>query len=336
MVRTEITFLGPLCVALICFMLSRVCYPFWIQWLKKFNLQSKGHIDHIIDTETKLFKEKTPSFGGLPFLIIPFLVIPFFFTPLPKAYFAFFALTLAMATIGFLDDIFKLISTKKGISARAKSLGQVLAASIFLALIFSHGHLFLLKIPFVLELSFENGASKFCYLFFLAFILVGTSNAVNLTDGMDGLAGLLSLVTLFFLALISYFEGQVFLTWMILAFAGALLGFYLFNKKPARIFMGDVGSLPLGGLIAGFSIYLHQEIVLVFLGGMFVLETFSVILQVSYFRRTKKRIFLCAPLHHHYQFQGQKEEIIVNRFALLQTFFAFGGFLLYYLARIYV
>ena len=336
MVRAGIEYISPLLVALFCFLLSKFCYPFWIRWIKNFRLDSKGHVDHIIDPDTKLLKEKTPSFGGVPFLIIPFFVVPFFVQTLPSAYYAFLALVIGMAVVGLIDDLYKLIPSKKGISAKGKSLGQIVAATIFLTLLFSGEHDFLLKIPFGSEINFASVGSKCCFLFFLAFILVGTSNAVNLTDGMDGLAGLLSIVSLFFLALISYFEGQVFTTCMIMAFTGALFGFYLVNKKPARIFMGDVGSLPLGGLIAGFSIYLHQELVLVFLGGMFVLETLSVILQVSYYRQTKKRIFLCAPLHHHYQFYGQKEEVIVSRFALVQILFAFGGFLLYYLARMYV
>ncbi len=336
MVRTGIEYIGPLLAALICFLVSRICYPFWIKWIKNFNIESKGHVDHIIDTDTKLLKEKTPSFGGIPFLIIPFFVIPLFFQPIPIDYYAFLALVIGMAVVGLIDDLYKRIPSKKGISAKGKSLGQIVAAAIFLTLLFTGEHSFVLKIPFGSEISFESVGSKCCFLFFLAFILVGTSNAVNLTDGMDGLAGILSVVSLFFLALISYFEGQVFTTCMIMAFAGSLFGFFLVNKKPARIFMGDVGSLPLGGLIAGFSIYLYQELVLVFLGGMFVLETLSVILQVSYYRQTKKRIFLCAPLHHHYQFHGQKEEVIVSRFALVQILFAFGGFLLYYLARMYV
>lgn len=336
MVRTGIEYIGPLLAALICFLVSRICYPFWIKWIKNFNIESKGHVDHILDTDTKLLKEKTPSFGGIPFLIIPFFVIPLFFQPIPIDYYAFLALVIGMAVVGLIDDLYKRIPSKKGISAKGKSLGQIVAAAIFLTLLFTGEHSFVLKIPFGSEISFESVGSKCCFLFFLAFILVGTSNAVNLTDGMDGLAGILSVVSLFFLALISYFEGQVFTTCMIMAFAGSLFGFFLVNKKPARIFMGDVGSLPLGGLIAGFSIYLYQELVLVFLGGMFVLETLSVILQVSYYRQTKKRIFLCAPLHHHYQFHGQKEEVIVSRFALVQILFAFGGFLLYYLARMYV
>ena len=336
MVRACFEQLSPFFIGCLCFFFSWICYPLWIKWIKNFNLLTKGHVDHILDQNLKLFKEKTPSFGGVLFLLIPFLIVPIIFNPIPKAYYAFLVLALLMALVGLFDDLLKLVPPKKGISSKAKSLGQLFASAVFLGLVFFSEKTFILHIPFGQDLVFESFIFKSLFLFFLAFILVGTSNAVNLTDGMDGLAGLLSLVTLFFLAAISYFEGEVFLTWMIVAFMGSLLGFFLFNKKPAKIFMGDVGSLPLGALIAGFAIFLHQELLLVFLGGMFVIETLSVILQVSYYKKTKKRIFLCAPLHHHFQFYGHKEDVIVHRFAACQSLFALVGFCLYWTARNYV
>lgn len=326
----------PLAGLLSSFFLSLVVYPFWIRFIKKFSLSSRGHVDHIIDQETKLTKEKTPAFGGIPFVMIPFLLAPLFYQTLPYEYYQLLTLAGAFFAVGLADDLYKIFSLSKGISARAKFGGQLFGSALFIALISLAKGSYLLEVPFIASLSFPAfSLGGVVLILFLAFILVGTSNAVNLADGMDGLAGSLSLITLFFLGLAGLIRGEIFLTFMICLLFGSILGFTFFNKKPAQIFMGDVGSLPLGGLIAAFAIYLNQEILLVFYGGIFVVEVLSVILQVYYYKRTKTRIFHCAPLHHHYQFKGWSENKIVYRFALAQTLCAFFGILIYFLARTY-
>ncbi|NDE62782.1 MAG: phospho-N-acetylmuramoyl-pentapeptide-transferase [Chlamydiae bacterium] len=324
-------------VLLLSFFIPFCLFPLWIQWLKKKNIRSKGHVDHIIDGNTKEIKEKTPSFGGIVFILVPFLVVPPFLGTISRTYMEFSLLALILGVVGFLDDLFKITKTSKGISARAKSLGQVAASVVFLSLAIKSGALDSFHVPFLGKIVFtQSWGMLLGFGFFLTFIMVGTSNAVNLTDGMDGLASSLSLITLFFMTVMGWNFKEPTLHYLMLALIGSLLAFFLFNKKPAQIFMGDVGSLPLGGLIAGFAVYLHQELLLIFFGGMFVVETLSVMLQVFYFKRTKKRIFACAPLHHHYQFKGQSEQYIVKKFAGIQIAFGFVGMMIHLLAKYYV
>lgn len=321
-----ISFLIPFCL-----------YPFFIRWLKIKNVRSKGHVDHIIDGVTKETKEKTPSFGGILFILIPFFVVPFFLNSMTTTYVAFVLLAFVLGLVGLMDDLFKIFHPSRGITARAKSLGQVGASLLFLLIAIRFGGLNSMNIPFLGNFGFtETWYHLIGTLFFLSFILVGTSNAVNLTDGMDGLASSLSIVTLIFMAILGGDCQDLTVQYLLIALLGSLVAFFLFNKKPARIFMGDVGSLPLGGLIAGFAIFMHQELFLIFLGGMFVVETLSVILQVFYFKRTKKRIFACAPLHHHYQFKGQSEQSIVQKFAGAQFLFGLVGYFIHLLAKNYV
>jgi phospho-N-acetylmuramoyl-pentapeptide-transferase len=319
------------------FLIPFCLYPSFIRWLKIKDVRSKGHVDHIIDGVTKETKEKTPSFGGILFILAPFFVVPFFLNSITTTYIEFFLLAFLLGFVGLLDDLFKIFHPSKGISARAKSLGQIGASLLFLFIAIQFGGLESVNIPFFCDVRFTQSWYHLLGTgFFLTFILVGTSNAVNLTDGMDGLASSLSIVTLIFMAILGIDCQDLTLYYLLIALMGSLVAFFLFNKKPARIFMGDVGSLPLGGLIAGFAIFLHQELFLIFLGGMFVVETLSVILQVFYYKKTKKRIFACAPLHHHYQFKGQSEQWIVQKFAGAQLLFGLVGYFIHYLAKNYV
>ncbi|MFZ4673471.1 MAG: phospho-N-acetylmuramoyl-pentapeptide-transferase [Chlamydiia bacterium] len=312
-------------------------YPAFIEWMRKNNIRSKGHVDHIIDLSTKLEKEVTPSFGGFLFIFIPFLTPPLFFSELPSTYYALLMLAISLALVGLMDDLFKVWHTAKGISARAKSIGQVASSCLFLALIGQQGGLNVWHIPFLGTASLESSSILWLFfLVFLLFVLVGTSNAVNLTDGMDGLASSLSVVSYAFLFVFALMQNEPFIAFQIASSLGGLLAFTYFNKKPARIFMGDIGSLPLGGLIAGFAILLHQEVLLIFLGGMFVVETLSVMVQVFYYKRTKKRIFACAPLHHHYQSKGWSESGIVTRFTAMQGLFALVGLTIFLLTYTHV
>ncbi len=319
------------------FLIPFCLYPFFIRWLKARNVRSKGHVDHIIDGTTKETKEKTPSFGGILFILTPFFVVPFFLNSITTTYIEFFLLAFLLGLVGLSDDLFKIFHPSKGISARAKSLGQIGASLFFLFIAIQFGGVDSVNIPFFGDMRFtQTWYTLLGTGFFLSFIIVGTSNAVNLTDGMDGLASSLSILTLVFMAILGIDCQDLTLFYLLIALLGSLTAFFLFNKKPAKIFMGDVGSLPLGGLIAGFAILLHQELLLIFLGGMFVVETLSVILQVFYYKRTKKRIFACAPLHHHYQFNGQSEQSIVQKFAGAQLLFGLVGYFINHLAKNYV
>ncbi len=259
--------------------------------------------------------------------------------------------TLGYGLIGWVDDYRKLVlKNSQGLPARWKYFWQSVIACLAVAYLYSHASLPIhtqLTIPFFKSWVVQLG---FLFPILAYFVIVGSSNAVNLTDGLDGLAIMPIVMVAGALGVFAYASSNVMyahylsmpfvpqtgeLTIFCSSIVGAGLGFLWYNSYPAQIFMGDVGSLPLGGLIAAFAIYLNQEILLVFYGGIFVVEVLSVILQVYYFKRTKTRIFHCAPLHHHYQFKGWSENKIVYRFALAQTMCAFLGIFIYFLARTY-
>jgi phospho-N-acetylmuramoyl-pentapeptide-transferase len=303
------------------FVLPCLAYPVLIYFLKKMRLGTKGHVDHIIDPCLKEKKDKTPSFGGTVFVFAPLVAISIVFPDFMYDLSPFVVLISLLAFVGFLDDTYKILPPKKGISAKAKSLGQLVAAIAFLLLYFSsEGATFYQEHSFVFIILWS---------IFLLFVIIGSSNAVNLTDGMDGLAGLLSIITLIFLGLVAYLQQQDMWLMVALSFICSMIPFCIFNTKPAKIFMGDVGSLPLGGVIAGIAIYLNQPWILLFFGSMFVVETLSVMMQVFYFKKTKKRIFACAPLHHHYQYKGWTENQVVLSFCGVQILTSILGFSIY-------
>jgi phospho-N-acetylmuramoyl-pentapeptide-transferase len=257
---------------------------------------------------------------------------------------------LCFGAIGFIDDYFKIkaVSTK-GISGKLRFGIQLLLGLIFAFVTVkcdnsnqaSH-----VIFPFWPNLSWNL---SFFYLIFASYVISGTANAVNITDGLDGLATVPIILVLGCLAGLaystdcddgSYIKNTVtyssftnsYARSEILVFCAALsgssLGFLWFNAKPARIFMGDIGSLALGSAIGGISVILKQELLLLVVGGLFVIETLSVILQVLYFKWTGgQRLFLMAPLHHHFEKKGWPETLIVTRFWIISTFFVFLGIL---------
>jgi len=282
-------------------------------------------------------KKGTPTMGGL--IILTSLLIPLLlWADLSNTYIELILFaTLWMGGIGFLDDYLKVVKKyEKGLIARYKLLGQItlgilVGLYIYLSPEFL-GYNTLISVPFFRNLELDLG---WFYIPFVILIISGTSNAVNLTDGLDGLAaGLMGIVALTF-AVISYVSGRVDfsdylnilylensgeLTIYCVSFAGAMLGFLWYNSKPAEVFMGDVGSLGMGGAIAIIAILLRKEILLIFLGGIFVVEALSVLIQVGYFRWTRRRtgtgqrVFKMAPIHHHYEMKGIPESKIVIRF----------------------
>ena len=233
--------------------------------------------------------------------------------------------------IGFIDDYLKIKhKSSDGLSSRQKILGQSLGAiaiGLWIALASTNPIQTELLIPFVKDISLPLGLIGFLVLTY--FVMVGSSNAVNLTDGLDGLAIMPVILISSALALFAYISGNYnFSTYLNMPFmpgtgelfvicsalVGAGLGFLWFNTYPAEIFMGDVGSLALGAILAVIAILLRQEILLFIMGGVFVAETLSVIIQVAYYKRTKKRFFLMAPLHHHFEQKGVSEPKIIVRF----------------------
>lgn len=215
--------------------------------------------------------------------------------------------------IGFLDDYKKVVTqdSYKGLSPRQKLAGQILVAIIGVLLM-----QYAVMDPWWFNLPFGLSFTVWwIYLPFSVFVIVGSSNAVNLADGLDGLATKVLLKSFFGYFLLALAYGHLDLSILLLITIGVLLGFLLFNKYPAKIFMGDVGSLSLGGLLGAISVALKLEYLLPIIGAVFVIETLSVILQVYYFRKTGgKRLFLMAPLHHHFEQKGWSEAKVVCYF----------------------
>ena len=219
-----------------------------------------------------------------------------------------------------------LIVVKKkndGLSPKKKLLMQIIFSLIFyilLKLIYSNVEY--LYIPYF-KINFYL---SFIYVFFIIFWQTGFSNAVNLTDGLDGLATSVTIITTAIFAIFSYKENNFPILLFCLSIIGSLIGFLIFNKKPAKIFMGDTGSLALGGILAAISIILHKEIAFLFIGLVYILETASVILQVAYFKKTGKRIFKMAPLHHHFELSGYGERKTVYIFVIITIISSILGY----------
>lgn len=264
-------------------------------------------------------KAGTPTMGGV--LILVAVVIPsvIFAGNNPEVLLAL-AVTLGHGLIGFLDDFIKVVRKRSlGLKARQKLLGQIvmaLALSYVASIYFSRGTD--IWIP-VLGVTIDFGALYYLLIFI---VLVGTTNAVNLTDGLDGLAAGTTTVAALAYAVIAMYFGKPHLAIFCAALAGACLGFLRYNAHPARVFMGDTGSLALGGALAAVAVMTKTEFLLVIVGGVFVIEALSVIIQVISFKSTGKRIFKMSPIHHHFELSGWSEKKVVTVFWLAGAVFA--------------
>lgn len=225
-------------------------------------------------------------------------------------------LTLGHGVLGFLDDFIKAEKKRNlGLTAKQKMLGQII-----LAVLFCWGVIDTLHLPYSIAIPFTNMDISIGLLYypFVVLVIVGASNAVNLTDGLDGLASGCCVIAFSAYALYCYMTGFNDLGYFIIILAGACIGFLFFNYHPAKIFMGDTGSLALGGAIAGISVMTRTELLLIFLGMIFVLEALSVIIQVASFQLTGKRVFKMSPLHHHFELCGWSEVHVVWAFWILR------------------
>jgi len=280
-------------------------------------------------------KEGTPTMGGI-FIIGSILISVFLWADLRNLYILLTLLIcVGFAVVGWWDDHIKLTQKKRGLSGRAKMFWQFLVAGLIGAIVYLDPHVSTqLDVPFLKNVVINLGP---WYVFWIAFVIVGASNAVNLTDGLDGLAIGCTLMVAIAMAVLSYIAGNAEfssylfipyiygageLTVFCAAIIGASLGFLWFNCYPATVFMGDVGSLPLGGVLGAIAIFIKKELLLVILGGVFVVEALSVILQVASFKMTGKRIFRMSPFHHHLQLSGWKESKIIVRFWIVAIILA--------------
>ena len=291
---------------------------FYVPWLKKIKagqeIKENGPTWH-------MSKSGTPTMGGVIFISACTLVcLTVGFDSMRSGDFThIFVLLFALVfgAIGFLDDWEKLRKKQNlGLSAKAKFLLQLVAALVFVLLLRRMGYISThLYIPFW---NTEVYIPEVIYFILAAFIIVGTVNAVNITDGVDGLASGTSIPVCLFFAAVSFLWGDKYMALGIFASAllGGLMGFLVYNFNPAKVFMGDTGSLFLGGVVCAMAFALEMPLILILIGFVYVCEAMSDILQVSYFKATHgKRLFKMAPIHHHFEMCGWKEEKIVLVFA---------------------
>ena len=284
--------------------------------------------------QTHLIKAGTPTMGGA-LILVAILVATLLWADLKNIYiWVVLLITAGFGAVGWVDDYRKVVHRNpKGLSARTKLFWQsliALSAVAFIAYSIKLPAQTELIVPFFKTVAIPLGAVGFMALAYC--VIVGTSNAVNLTDGLDGLAIMPTVMVASALAIFAYVAGNVVfskylqlpyipgageLAIFCAAIAGAGLAFLWFNAYPAEVFMGDVGALALGGALGAVAVIVRQEIVLFIMGGVFVVETLSVVLQVASFKLTGKRIFRMAPLHHHYELKGWKENQVVERFWII-------------------
>lgn len=250
-------------------------------------------------------KAGTPTMGGLGFLAAAVITTIWFSLWTHKMTTSLMILVFVLllyGIIGFLDDFIKLAKKQnEGLTSSQKFIAQVVVAIIFYVVYRMEGY------PNTLNFFGIDLPLNILYGLFVIFWLVGFSNAVNLTDGIDGLVSGLGTISFATYGIIAWNQQQYEVLIVCLAVMGGLVGFFPYNRKPAKIFMGDVGSLALGGLLAAVSIILHQEWTLLLVGLVYIFETASVIIQVTSFKMTGKRVFKMSPLHHHFEMSGWSE-----------------------------
>lgn len=268
--------------------------------------------------QSHMHKKGTPTMGGISFIIaivISLIVAMFLDSSNIQYYILFIYTTISFSIIGYIDDMLIVVKKKNdGLAPRKKLMLQILFSVIFYILVtFIYKDVNYIHIP---VFDYDLNISYF-YIIFLVFWQTGFSNAVNLTDGLDGLATSVTIITTSTFALLAYKENNFPVLVFCLTIVGALIGFLLFNRNPAKIFMGDTGSLALGGILAAISVILHKEVAFLFIGLVYILETLSVIIQVAYFKKTGKRIFKMSPLHHHFELSGYGEVKTVYIFVII-------------------
>jgi len=309
----------------------------FIAWLKFHQgdgqpIRIDGPTDHIVK------KAGTPTMGGL-LILISFSVATLLWVPLGNPYlWPVLLIALSFGAIGAIDDWLKLKKRSsaglRGKQKLALQLGLALISSLIFIQLSPDGLRYGVAVPFFKDILLHLGLF---YVPFAMLVIVGSSNAVNLTDGLDGLAIVPVMIVALCFGLIAYLSGNSNfahylqinyvpgtgdLAILLSAIVGAGLGFLWFNAPPAKVFMGDTGSLALGGALGAVSVATRHELVLAIAGGLFVVETISVILQVASFKLTGKRIFLMAPLHHHFEKKGWAESTIVIRFWIISVILA--------------
>jgi len=302
--------------AMIGFIVAGIFGLLIIPLLKKFKL--KQQISEHLDKEHAQ-KVGTPTMGGLIF-IVPTIVTAFILLYMERIEFSYNLLIvifvfIAYAFLGFLDDLLKIKRKHNdGLLGRQKIVGQIFIASIFFYIFVSTGNEPIVNIH-TLGIKLDLGIF---YYFFILLVLIGCSNAVNLTDGLDGLAGGLAMLAFATFGMIAWsafwVPGNEDIAIFSFILVGSLIGFLMFNSYPAKVFMGDTGSLSLGATLASIAIITSHELTLIIVAGVFVLVTLSVIIQIASIKLFDRKVFLMAPVHHHFEKLGWHEHDIVKLF----------------------
>ena len=296
----------PVTAFIVCALIGPVLIPYLHKLKFGQSIRECGPASH-------MKKSGTPTMGGL--MMLAALVLALCWGKFTPHVLMALVLTLGHAVIGFLDDYIKVVMKRNlGLTAKQKFLLQFILAGAYVYFAETHLQNTTLWVPLV-NITFDIGWAYYALAFIL---LVGTTNAVNLTDGLDGLVSFVSVPVTLAYAFIAYMQGMLDVSGFALGLTGACLGFLLFNRHPAQVFMGDTGSLALGGGVAALALLTHTELLLVIIGGIYVAEATSVIIQVAYFRLTGgKRFFRMAPLHHHFELGGWKEVKVVECFTIV-------------------
>ena len=299
--------------AIIALLITFILVPVLIPTLKRMkfgqSIREEGPQSH-------MKKTGTPTMGGLTFLISIIItsIIAIIFVDKSNPIILLLLVTIGFGLIGFIDDYIIVVKkNNQGLTSKQKFLAQILIAVIFFVL----GDIFhLVNFATNLHIPFTHFdlPLSFAYVIFIIFWQVGFSNAVNLTDGLDGLATGLSIIGFAIYAIMSFILDSPAIGTFCVIMVFALIGFLPYNLNPAKVFMGDTGSLALGGIFATISIMLNKELSLIFVGLVFVIETLSVMMQVASYKLTKKRIFKMSPIHHHFELSGWGEWKVVTVF----------------------
>ena len=290
-----------------------------------------GQIERAEGPQSHLKKQGTPTMGGIIMIIVILVIGGYLFWDYSKdqvevanALLPLIGVAVGFGLIGFIDDFKKLVlKNTKGLSPKAKMLGLLIVAvayTIVLVNVFEIGTD--IYIPFVKEYI---TLPLWLYIPFAVIVMLATTNAVNLTDGIDGLSTSVTTIILTCLTVISILLGVKEVTVFGAILIGACLGFLLFNLHPAKVMMGDTGSLMLGGAIAGIALYLKMPLLLLIIAIIPIIETLSVMIQVTYFKKTGNRVFKMTPIHHHFELSGWKENKIVSVFSIITLIFCIIG-----------
>ena len=308
---------------IVAFVATFVVGLFVMPILKKFKV---GQVVRNAGPKEHLKKQGTPTMGGIIMLIVIVVILAINSIKYPTLILTIISI-LGFGLVGFIDDYKKLVKKNtKGLSPLKKIFGLVLVTAIF---IFMYLKIFKLgtdiTLPFISSpITLSVGA----FIIFIAFILIGTSNAVNLTDGLDGLASGVVAIIMTFFTIVAVKNSNTEMIILGASSVGTCLAFLLFNFHPAKVFMGDTGSLALGGAVAAIAIMMKMEVYLAIVAFVCIIDTLSVILQVTYFKLTKgKRIFKMAPFHHHLELSGMKETKVVILFWVITAILCFVAYM---------